>query len=482
MDAIRFRLNGREVEVRGVDPNVTLLGWLRANGLTGSKEGCAEGECGACAVAWVATGPDGRTRYEAVNSCLVLLASAHGRELVTVEGVAPSEGRLHPVQAEIANGGGSQCGYCTPGFVVSMFAEYYRAEAGPLDEESFAGNLCRCTGYRPLREAAQRLAQIRAQHVGDFVDPHRARLAAPAPRPPPLSYASREHGGPSRRFHRPARLADALAILAREPDLVPIAGGTDLVVEINQRHARFPGLLSLELVEELQGIRETEHAIEIGAGVPLAEIEERLRGRIPLFDQLLPLFSSRLIRTRATLGGNLVTASPIGDSLPVLLALDATVIVAGPNGERPELIDRFLTGYRRCAIGKGEIVRAIRIPLPMPKIQRFYKVSKRRTDDISTVAAAFALDVDEAGIVTRARLAYGGVAATPSRAARAERALVGKPFSLVSIRAAGSAAMGELSPIDDHRGSARYRRAMIGSLLEKLLVDESRPGPVLGSA
>jgi xanthine dehydrogenase small subunit len=467
-EAIRFRLNGRDVEAAGVDPNVTLLHWLRSSGLTGSKEGCAEGECGACAVAFVTTGPDGRTRYESVNSCLVLLGAAHGRELVSVEGIAASD-VLHPVQDAIAKGGGSQCGYCTPGFVVSMFAEYYRASDGRLDEEGFAGNLCRCTGYRPLRDAAKELATIRVARRAER-DPHRERLASPAPSPGPLSYSSA-----SRRLHRPSTLAGLFDVLARDPEATIVAGGTDVVVEINQRHARFASIAQIDQIAELRTLSDHDGAIEIGAGVPLATIEEQLHGRVPLLDQLLPLFSSRLIRNRATLGGNLVTASPIGDSPPVLLALDAEVVVASAAGERRVPVEAFFTGYRKTVLARGEIVRAVRIPLPLPRVQRFYKVSKRRMDDISTVAAAFALDLDGKGVVTRARLAYGGVAATPIRARRAEEALVGQPFAAASIRAAKAGAHAELSPIDDHRGSARYRRAMIGSLLDKLLADVAGP-------
>jgi xanthine dehydrogenase small subunit len=475
-EPIRFRLNGREVEVAGVEPETTLLGWLRTSGLTGSKEGCAEGECGACAVAIVGTGPDGRTRYEAVNGCLVLLASVHGREVVSVEGIASGVGpsgagadgaHLHPVQQAMAEAGGSQCGYCTPGFVVSLFAEYHRASEGPLDEESIAGNLCRCTGYRPIREAARKLATVRSSRTeADAAVRAAARLTSPAPPAAPLAYA---HAGKT--LARPTSLAGALELLARDPALTVVTGGTDLVVEVNQRHARFGRMLVLDGIEELRTIRAGDAFLELGAGVPLAHLEEALHGQVPMLDQLWPLFSSRLIRTRATLGGNLGTASPIGDSPPALLALDAELVLASVRGERTVPIADYFTGYRRTLRAPDELVRAVRIPRPLARIQRFYKVSKRRMDDISTVAAGFAIDTDASGAITRARLAYGGVAATPVRARRAEAALLGRSLDLASIRAAREAAAAELSPIDDHRGSARYRRAMIGSLLEKLVAD-----------
>jgi xanthine dehydrogenase small subunit len=484
MAEIRFLLNGAPHVVQGADPNETLLAHLRTAGLTGTKEGCAEGECGACAVALVARGPGGETRYEAVNACLLLLAAVHGREVITVEGVARA-GAMHPCQAEMACAGGSQCGYCTPGFVVSLFAEYYRASEGALDPESIEGNLCRCTGYRPIREAAERLATIRTkERREDAADPHRARLSAAAPDLGTLELTAAANGASARRFVRPTSLEAATAALARDPSLVPIAGGTDLVVEINQRLRRFDGLLSLEAVPELRRWSLDETHLVIGAGVPLAEIEERLHHdaalgeALPVLRTLLPLFSSRLIRTRGTLGGNLGTASPIGDGPPVLLALGAEVVLARHDGStvqrRTVPLETYFLDYRKTALAKGELIVEVQIPRPFPAIQRFYKVSKRRADDISTVAAAFALDRDASGTITRARLAYGGVASTPKRATDAEAALVGRPLSRATIDEAKRAADRALSPIDDHRGTARYRRAMIGRLLDRLL-DEVAP-------
>jgi len=483
MSAITFLLDGEEVSVEGVDPNTTVLSWLRASGRTGTKEGCAEGECGACAIAWRANGPDGRARWEVVNSCLVLLPSLHGRELITSEGIA-KDGELHPVQRCMAEGGGSQCGYCTPGFVVSLFGEFYRADAGPLDPESIAGNLCRCTGYRPIREAAEKLATIRTSAVGRAaIDPHKERLASPAPAPSAVDYVGRASGGEERSFSRPTSLADATAILAREPHRTILNGGTDVTVEVNQRHRRFDALLSLEGVPELTVWREDPDALVIGAGVSLASIEERLHGtalgrEVPMLGELLPLFSSRLIRTRATFGGNLGTASPIGDGPPALLALDAELVLAsfreGTLARRTVPLSTYFLGYRKTARETTELIEAVRVPRPFAALQRFYKVSKRRLDDISSVAAAFAIDRDAEGCVTRARLAYGGVAATPLRIEAAEQALVGRVLSPRSLEEAASIAIAAVSPIDDHRASAAYRKAMVGSLLRKL-AQESAP-------
>jgi len=459
--SLRFTLNGREIDATGADPNTTLLGWLRAEGHTGSKEGCAEGECGACAVVLVQPGLDGGTRYVPVNGCLLLLASADGQELLTVEGVA--QGGLHPVQQAMVDSGGSQCGYCTPGFVMSLFAEYYRegrAERG-FDVESIMGNLCRCTGYRPIRDAGRALPMVNAE-----TDAHAQRLERPAPASRGLDYAV-----DARRYLRPTTLDEAIALLAEHPGATVVSGGTDLVVELNQRLRRLETILALEAVRELRVFEDGPDMLRIGAGVPLSEVEDRIGASPSMLAELLPLFSSRLIRNRATLGGNLGTASPIGDSPPVLLALDARIIAAGPDGKRTIEIADLFTDYRQTSLKTGELIVEVQIPKPFPAISRFYKVSKRVHDDISTVAAGFAIDLDEHGNVQRARLAYGGVAATPVRATAAERALVGQPWNAESMAQAKTLADGAFTPMTDQRGTAAYRAKMVGSLLEKFFAE-----------
>ncbi len=453
--AFSFTLNGEVVEIDGVDPNTTLLQWLRNRGLTGTKEGCAEGECGACAVAWVREDAAGRTRYQPLNSCLLLLGACADREIVTVEGIARGDA-LHPVQQAMVDQGGSQCGYCTPGFVVSLFAEYYRPGRDAYDPEAIGGNLCRCTGYRPIRDAARSLGKPAAD------DPFQTRLARGAPALSSVSYAA-----DGRRFFRPRSLADALSLWQANPDALIVAGGTDLVVEANQRYKRWETLISLDGVAELAEMDERADAIRIGAGVPLSSVEDRVRGKLPMLEQLLPLFSSRLIRNRATLGGNLATASPIGDSPPALLALDAQVELASAAGARTLPIAELFTGYRKTALRAGELIRAIVIPLPLPDATRFYKVSKRIFDDISTVAAGFSLRLDADGTIRAARLAFGGVAATPARALEAENALIGEHWDRAAADKARALLAGAFQPLDDHRGSAQYRSAMVLSLFDK---------------
>lgn len=468
-------VNGEPLSLDGVDPNETLLWFLRRRGLTGAKEGCAEGECGACAVALLrddgvgANGARSGARYEAVNSCLVLAVAMAGQELVTVEGIA-SGSTLHPIQDAMVQEGGSQCGYCTPGFIVSLFAEYYRPGREGYDPEAIGGNLCRCTGYRPIRDVA------RAMDAVGRGDRFAARLAEGAA---PLASISRaSDDGSGRRFYRPSTLDELYEVLGREPEAKVINGGTDVVVEVNQRDARFSAVVSLEGVEELSAWAETDEALTIGAGVPLSRVEERVHGKLPMLEELLPLFSSRLIRNRATFGGNLANASPIGDGPPALLALGADVVLGSATGERTVGLDGFFTGYRQTVLKSGEVIVAVRIPKPLPQIGRFYKVSKREMDDISTVAAAFALDLDADGRVTSARLAYGGVAATPIRAHDAEQVLVGERFTAKVVAAACDVLRKTVNPITDHRGSEKYRRAMVEQLLRKFHA-ETQMGGVL---
>jgi len=275
----------------------------------------------------------------------------------------------------------------------------------------------------------------------------------------------------SARFARPTSLEMLWRFMAERPGAVPIAGGTDLMVYANQRYQRFPALISLQALPELQRFSIEPSEITIGAGLTLTEIEERLGHEVAVLSQLWPLFSSRLIRNRATLGGNLATASPIGDSPLALLALDAEVTLAGPRGERRLPLAQFFTGYRKTALATDEIIVSIHLPRPLPAVQRFYKVSKRVLDDISTVAAAFALDLTADRRVERLRLAYGGVAATPVRAHAAEALAIGQPWNRETVTAIAAELARVGSPIDDHRGSAAYRRAMIVRLLEKFFAE-----------
>ena len=450
MAGIEFLLNGRTVRVENPAAQMSLLDFVRAQGLTGAKEGCAEGECGACAVAVVE--PDGdRAAYRVVNSCLMFLPMAAGREIYTVEALATG-GDLSDAQRAMASEGGSQCGYCTPGFVVSLFAEHYRGDrTGPCDTMALAGNLCRCTGYRPIRDAAHSLGPPPD-------DEFRRRLTRPVPRLGALSLPG---------FSRPTSVEACLSLLHEHPGSRLVAGATDLAVESNLRLRRWPHLVSLDAIDELREFSSSAERIRIGAALPLNEMGRRWPDLPDVFREWLTLFASPLIRNRATLGGNLATASPIGDAAPILLALDAVVHLAGAAGRRTLPLADFFLAYRKTAMAPGEIMTAIDIPKPLPQLVRFYKISKRRLDDISTVAAAMGLDVDGQGRVQRARFAFGGVAPTPLRIAEAETALVGQPWNDVAVDRVQAILDRTLQPMTDHRGSREYRLEVAKSLIEK---------------
>ncbi len=478
-------VNGAERTLVGTDPATNALDWLRRQGLTGAKEGCAEGECGACAV--LVLRPDGGSGSEwaALNACLVPAAALDGQEVVTAEGLGTVD-HLHPVQFEMAVRGGSQCGYCTPGFVCAMAAEYYRAgrraivvdetgepggapghgeahECGPngFDLGALSGNLCRCTGYRPIRDAAFALDAPRADD--SFV----ARRASA---PPPAATTRLE--GDSGAYARPADLAEALSLLADHPGATLVAGSTDWGVDVNLRAARSPFVIAIDRLPELRTLAVGDEAIEIGSALSLTEVERGLAGRIPLLDQLFPQFASRLIRNGATIGGNLGTGSPIGDLLPALLALEAVAVLVSATGEREVALADFFTGYRQTRMRPDELVRVVRIPVPLSPTTAFHKVTKRRSDDISSVAAAFAVDVAD-GVVRRARIGLGGVAATPIRALATEAALEGREWTVETVRAAAEVMQREGTPLDDHRASAAYRRAVLGTALLRLRADSA---------
>ena len=442
-------VNGQTRPLGGVPVHTNALDFLRGLGLTGAKEGCAEGECGACAVMVCRPAGSG-SRWTSINSCLVPAAALDGQEVVTAEGLG-SPDHLHPVQAEMAARGGSQCGYCTPGFICSMAAEFYRPTEVEFEVESMSGNLCRCTGYRPIRDAA-------------------LALGAPADDDALAERQTRPAPGPG--SNRPVDLAAALGLLRDHPDATVVAGSTDHGVEVNLRGRRSPYVVYVDRLPELRTLS-VAGVIEIGAGLTLSEAEAGLGGAVPLLDRVWPLFASPLIRNGATIGGNLGTASPIGDLPPALLALDATVVIAGIDGEREvELKDHF-TGYRETALGRGELIRAVRIPTPLAGLTGFHKIAKRRADDISSVAVGFALDIED-GVVRTARIGVGGVAATPIRALATEAALEGRPWTEETVDAAAEVMRGEGTPLDDHRASAAYRSAMLGTALRKLWSEEVR--------
>ncbi len=471
-----FALNGQPVSIDSLSPNVTLLDWLRATGRVGSKQGCAEGDCGACTVAWVERDGVGAPTFRSVNSCLVLLPMVEGREVITVEGLAEGE-QLHPVQKCLVHCHGSQCGYCTPGFVMAAFEGAYRSDlkARWQIDDQLAGNLCRCTGYRPIRDAVSRALTGKGARGGDAKpDRFREKLAHPPAVVQALDYAVQ-----GEMFLRPNSLDTLFAAMEEHPGARLIAGATELSLFVTKKFTPFPALISLEAVTELQGSELGEDAWVFGAGLTLTRLEELLRSAAdPVAEEILNIlrwFGSRQIRNRATIGGNLCTASPIGDLAPVFLALDAEVTLISRTGVRTVPLSEFFLSYRKTALAAGEVMQAVRIPRRTGRKFETLKVSRRREMDISTVSAALCVELDASSHVTQARLAYGGVAELPRRARQTEAALLGLEWSLATIRELRPLLESEFTPIDDVRGGAAYRRGLIGDLLEKYFHQTARP-------
>jgi xanthine dehydrogenase small subunit len=454
-----FKINGETVRVKNVSPTMTLLHYLQQSGRTGTKEGCGDGDCGACTVAIVGQGSDGKAHYQAMNSCLIPMAAIADREIITVEGIA--NGQLHPVQAAMVKTGGSQCGYCTPGFIMSMFAAYYD---GKVDDLSVEGNLCRCTGYLPIRRAAQLITGEQPQ------DSFSEKLGQAPTELTTLTYI-----GNNQKFYRPTQLSEVLKLLADHSTAVLIAGATDLGLEMSHHRQQFPILISLEAVKELQFIRQTSEHVEIGATVSLSQIQDQLRDVFPSLDEMIHWFAARQVRNRATIGGNIGTASPIGDLPPVLLSLDADIKLASADGERIIPLADFFKGYRQTDLQPGELIVSVIIPklvsVNTTRFSQSYKVGKRGTDDISIVAAAYTIDVDSNNQIVHARLGYGGVAATPVRAIAVEEWLIGKPWTLTTIQQAKPLLREAFTPLTDLRGSANYRKQLVANLFEKFFVE-----------
>lgn len=451
--SICFTLNGESRSLPAhTPPAMTLLDWLRAAGLTGTKEGCAEGDCGACTV--VIETPDGARAP--VNACLMTLGQAHGLALRSVEGLAAPDGAPHPVQAAMLAAEATQCGFCTPGIVMSLYAH---ARMGGDAHEALAGNLCRCTGYRPILDAVVALA------VAEGAVP-----VCPASDITAL-------GPPEHRFFLPRSLDDTLSLRRDHPAAWVLAGGTDLGLRFSEHRENPAAIICLRDVAELRGISAGPEGLSVGAAEPYAALLDQIADDpdFAAFAGLLRRLGSRQIRALGTLGGNLGTASPIGDALPPLLALGARLNLAGPNGARDLAVEDFLLGYRRNALAAGEIIARVFIPRPAPgAIFAAEKLSRRHDQDISAVGLSVLLERD-GEVITRARIAHGGCGPMAARAPEAEALLQGAPFTEAQARAAGEALARAITPMDDLRGTAEYRRVAARNLLLRLYWRAARP-------
>lgn len=442
MTEIAFLLNGTPVRASAADPARTLLDWLREDrGLKGTKEGCNEGDCGACTV--MVTDGSG---VRALNACILLLPQLHGRAVRTVEGIAGPGGALHPVQQAMVDHHGSQCGFCTPGFVASMAVGHLNGRRD--HDDVLAGNLCRCTGYAPVVRAAEAAS---AEAVPEWM---RDEFGAEGPAP-----------------YAPAS-SDALAGWCLEhPEGTLIAGATDVGLWVTKELRPLGPVAFLHAARDLQRIEPVPGGFRVGAGVTIAALREAMEGPHPAFAELLRRFASEQIRAAATIGGNIANGSPIGDAPPALIAMGAVLHLRRGEERREMPLEAFFLEYRKQDRLPGEFVEAVTVPEAAPGL-RCYKLSKRFDQDISAVCGCFNLGL-EGGKITSARIAFGGMAGVPKRAAAVEAALVGREWSLETVEAALPAFATDFAPLSDMRASAAYRLETARNLLLRYFHDLS---------
>ena len=511
LKTIQFVKGGQVVSLANVPPSRTLLEVLREDlACTGTKEGCGEGDCGACTVV-VGEAEGEHITYRAINSCIRLAHSIDGMALWTVEDIAPTlvasrafgdalplaQGRgalrlrpgeavsaapagdgeavkptLHPAQEAMVQCHGSQCGFCTPGFVMSLFGMYQnhvcqgRAITRELAQQDLSGNLCRCTGYRPILDAAQQMAALPAVAVDE------AKLLQKLKQLAPTSKGLEANSS----YMSPSSLAALLAARAAHPDAQLVAGCTDVGLWVTKMHLQFDKVLDLTKVRELRRIENYPDHIAIGAAVPLADAYSALVKERPQLHTFAARFAGLPVRNSGTLGGNLANGSPIGDSMPLLIALKASIVLMSQRGHREMPLEALYTGYRKNVLAPDEVLAWIKVPRPgagggkRQELLRVYKISKRYDDDISAVCLAVNLQIDK-GIVSNASIGAGGVAATPVRAVQTEAALTGQPWTPQAVQQAITTLRAEFSPISDMRASSAYRSEVLGNLLQRFWLE-----------
>ena len=461
---VKFIHNNKIMEVQDVDPNETLLNYIREKlNKTGTKEGCAEGGCGACTVV-LGYLKNNKIFYQSVNACIVFLPTIHGKQLILVEDLVGKNGSLHPVQKSMVNFHGSQCGFCTPGFVMSLFSMYknFPSFNKKIIKNSIAGNLCRCTGYQPIINAAKSLNN--KNKVDQFYQTKNETIKL-------LKIINKKNNSLTinridKKYFAPQTINELKILLKKYPKSKILSGGTDLSLIVTKERKTINSIIYINSIKELNYIKKNKKYIEIGATTPLIEFESEIIKHYPDFKDILERYGSVQIRNVATIAGNIATASPIGDTLPLLLALNAKIVISNSKNDKILYLKDFFINYRKTKLKNGQFIKLIKIPLLQNNIFKAYKISKRIDDDISAVCASFNLNIKN-NIIVSISIAYGGMAAIPKKALQCEKSLLNKDLSEKNINSAQKFLEKDFNPIDDMRASSQYRMKIAKNLLFK---------------
>ena len=464
-DTVRFIFNNKIRELKNPDPNQTILNFIRSNlKKTGTKEGCAEGGCGACTIV-LGELNNNDIIYKAVNACIAFVPTLEGKQLLVVEDLVNENGDLHPVQKTMVNNHGSQCGFCTPGFVMSLFSMYKNNSSYSIDliKDSISGNLCRCTGYRPIIDSAKKLNLSSRR---DHFFKNKKNIITLLKK---IKKNNLELKRENKNYFAPKTLNELKKLIKKNPKSNLLSGGTDLSLKVTKERKDIKSIIYLQSVKELDFIIVKKNEINVGACTPIIKFEKYIKKYYPDFNTILKRYGSLQIRNVGTIAGNIATASPIGDTLPLLLSLDAKIVLDGIKKKEISLNDFFI-GYRKTKLKKGQFIYSIKIPIYKKNIFKAYKISKRFDDDISSVCGSFNIELKK-NIIKKVKIAYGGMSEIPKRAINTEKILNNSNFSELNFFKAIRNLEKDYKPIDDMRASKEYRMEVAKNLLMKCYLE-----------